>query len=749
VQTNHPFVMTMMMSATMLAEARSARAADSDTSSSSEGAAGRPLAAPSTPGAAAPPTAGDPSSPLPRAKPADANDAEDVTARAPARSPGDRGVGATASKFDVTRDQLGASLAVVGAAVMRERGLFDVNSALQLVPGVTPVFEYGGFQFMTIRGFEEYTVLDDFRRDDRNTFVTSAPLSGLWDVDRIEVLRGPAAATYGYSSIGGVINIVRKRPTAGESSTMFAQFGSPEQQRLHLGLNRTFLEDSVRARVDAGTEYRIDARGATARRTGGSVSLALFPGARHSVGVRLAASRDHYNTDAGLPTVNGAVPEGVTLDRRFNTPQDGMTYTRASVDVDYIGRLAEGLELIDRMRYAHDDYRYFSTEVLSVASDNANVNREYFFLDRRWRPLFNQLELSSKHTFSSDVANHALVGYELSLMSSTHPRSRVWAIPVQPVPLRGGNRADPQPAVDFARDAEDDMSQVSNALYAQDRLTLPWGFAVDLSGRFDAWERTRRRDKWDPATQQLIERGQPSVFETKALTGRAALVFKPNEVSSTYVSAANAFRPNDVITADNRRFDPQRGVQFEIGQSLTLGRQAALHASAYLIRKTNVVVPLGQDLFNQAAGIASRGGDVQLDLNFARWLVGTVAYAYTDATFTNYRTESGADLSGNRPRVVANHSGSFWLTTSPLTELKVSLGARGQGDAFADNANTVKMPAFVTFDAASSWRVGDVSIGATVRNLTDRRRYFTSTINGTQLTPGPGRELLVNLQLDL
>lgn len=86
---------------------------------------------------------------------------------------------------------------------MVERGILDTTGALQLIPGVTPVFEYGGFQFMTIRGFEEYTVLDDFRRDDRNTFVTSAPLSGLWDVERIEVLRGPTSASTGYSSIGG------------------------------------------------------------------------------------------------------------------------------------------------------------------------------------------------------------------------------------------------------------------------------------------------------------------------------------------------------------------------------------------------------------------------------------------------------------------------------------------------------------------------------------------------------------------
>ncbi len=76
-------------------------------------------------------------------------------------------------------------------------------------------------------------------------------------------------------------------------------------------------------------------------------------------------------------------------------------------------------------------------------------------------------------------------------MASHHPRSRVRAIPVQPVSLVGGNRADTQAGGDSSLDAEDDLSQAAHGSYVQDRVSFPHGFAVDLSGRFDAWRRTR------------------------------------------------------------------------------------------------------------------------------------------------------------------------------------------------------------------------------------------------------------------
>jgi iron complex outermembrane receptor protein len=671
-----------------------------------------------------------------------------TTVRSTRRVAGERPVGATGSRFDVERDVLGASLTSIDTQQLIERGLMDTTGALQLVPGVTPVFEYGGFQFMTIRGFEEYTVLDDFRRDDRNTFVTSAPLSGLWDVERIEVLRGPSSASTGYSAIGGVINIIRKRPSRINGVTATVQGGTPEQYRAYVSANQGFLEKRLLFRVDVGTEYRRDLRQATTRRTGGSLTADVALSASQHLGIRLSGSFDEYNTDTGVPTVSGQVPAEVSLDRRFNTPQDGMTYSKASLDLDYEGRFAPGLQLVDRFRVALDDYRYLSTEGLTVPPEGGRVDREYFFLERHWRPLFNQIELSANVDLGR-FNTRSLIGYELSLMDSTHPRSAVFKQPVASVPLGGLPGSDPQPAIEVLRDAEDTMTQVAHGFYAQERVTTPIGLIVDASVRVDRWQRTRRRDTIDPVSQIVTMPGTPSVFRTLAVTGRGSLIYKPVAASSTYFTVGNGYRPNEILNATNQGFAPQQALQFELGQSLTIKQLLTAHISGFWIQKSNVVVSLGEDRFDQAGGIRSLGFDVELNARFGRWLSGTATYAFTHAQFTSYVTQSGVDLSGKRPRIVAPHSGSFFLSSAPLERLKVSVGGRWQGEAFGDNANTTPLPAYFLLEAGTSYRFeGGLTLGATARNLLGTRQYFTSSINGNQLTPGPGREVLFTLQFE-
>lgn len=542
------------------------------------------------------------------------------------------------------------------------------------------------------------------------------------------------------------MNLVRKRPSRVNSASALVQAGTPEQYRAYASVNQAFF-DRFLVRADVGTEYRRDLRQATTRRTGGSVTADFAITRNHHVGARLSGHFDEYTTDTGLPTVNGTVPDGLSLTRRFNSPQDQMAYSKVSLDLDYDGKVTSWLQVVDRFRIATDDYRYLSTEVLTVPPEGGRVDREYFFLERRWRPLFNQLE-GSVNVDLGPVSSRTLVGYELSLMNSTHPRSAVFNQPIVPLPFEAG-AADPQPAITVRRDAEDTMTQVAHGAYLQERLTMPLGFIVDGSVRVDSWERVRRRDVIDPATQTVIMPGTPNVFRTVAVTGRGSLIYKPIAASSTYFTVGNGYRPNEILNAANQGFAPQQALQFELGQSVTLGEAFVAHVSAFHIQKSKVVVPLGQDRFDQAGGIRSLGFDVELSARLSRWFTGTAAYAFTDARFTSFTTSSGVDLTGKRPRIVSPHTGSFFLTALPVERLRVSLGGRWQGEAFGDNANTTPLPAYFLLEAAATWRfTTGVTVGVTGRNLLDTRRYFTSSINGSQVTPGPGREFLFSLGFD-
>lgn len=94
---------------------------------------------------------------------------------------------------------------------MQQRNVFDIGDAVKSVTGVRPINRYGGFQTFRIRGFNNFVMLVDGVRDERHNISTSAPSTNLANVERIEVLKGPAGVLYGHSALGGIINIVRKK----------------------------------------------------------------------------------------------------------------------------------------------------------------------------------------------------------------------------------------------------------------------------------------------------------------------------------------------------------------------------------------------------------------------------------------------------------------------------------------------------------------------------------------------------------
>ncbi|MCG8418726.1 MAG: TonB-dependent receptor plug domain-containing protein, partial [Proteobacteria bacterium] len=329
--------------------------------------------------------------------------------------------GDTGSKLSVPLESLPATVTIVDAGELRERGVDDLDSALEWVAGVNPVFRYGGFQYMTVRGFSDFLVLNDGVRDDRHTFVSSAPQSNLVDTDRIEVLKGPGSVLYGYGAIGGAVNLLRKQPQAVPGYEFGVALGVPETRRSTLGVTGPVWQKDLRYRIDLGQSFSRDFRGTGTERNAGTLTLQWLPTSRHRLTLRASVHRDRYDTDAGIPTVHGTIPAGVSLDTRYNTPQDRMLYANSDVSLDYRLRITDQVELRERLFVARNDYDYFSTEFLQVSEDGDRVERGFFFFDRHWRPVINQLELYAET--SAVAPARWLAGYELAGMWGHSDRS--------------------------------------------------------------------------------------------------------------------------------------------------------------------------------------------------------------------------------------------------------------------------------------------------------------------------------------
>mgnify|MGYP005663408771 FL=1 len=112
------------------------------------------------------------------------------------------------SKLDVSIRETPITAQAITAELIGQRASEDLGSAVKNITGVRPINRYGGFQTFRIRGFNNFVLLNDEVRDERHNISTSAPSSNLANIERVEVVKGPASVLFGHSALGGIINLV-------------------------------------------------------------------------------------------------------------------------------------------------------------------------------------------------------------------------------------------------------------------------------------------------------------------------------------------------------------------------------------------------------------------------------------------------------------------------------------------------------------------------------------------------------------
>lgn len=668
----------------------------------------------------------------------------------------------TASRTDIPYGELPSTVDRIDIDSAQLMGAFDLRSALFQAPGLSPTWRYGGFLQVRSRGFRAI-ILHDGRRDDRSTIVNSHPQGGLWDLERIEVLKGPAATLYGFGSIGGVVNLVRKQPLPVTQYEASVAGGAPGQIQAHLGgTGRVFDLPRLFYRADVGYTFHRDIRDHETHRGQASLALAYQPHPDHRVLLRSAFYRDRYNTDSGIPTVEGddgrfELPPGADLSNRYNSDQDRLDYIRWEIELDYQWQIVDGLRLRNRASFAIDEYEYGSTEGLSYSDEpSPQVTRDFFFyFYHHWYPIANQLELHWDFK-SGPFLHRFMAGYDITAMANNHSDRDSTIFDASLPPADYANPVTDITEIDIRRDNAFISSLFSHAPFVQYHLSTPGDFFLLLGGRFDHVHFSSRREFYDRDTGRVTDRGDTDDREESAFTYKVGIVNTSIPMTDLYVSWATAFRPNVRLgqsrdsEGDFQRIEPERGRQLEGGLRFNLDPLNSLSLTGYWIEKDNVTFSRAQDILDTAGAVRSRGLETTLSIlqDIGLWQLGVdTNYAYTDATFETFFDSNNRDLAGNRPTFVADHTAMVWLSGSFDRTVGLGLGARYFGSQFANNTNTIELEPYVVLSAAGWYRPTQaLEFAVTGTNLTNERDYFVSSIDGN-LTPGQGIEVLGRVNL--
>jgi len=651
----------------------------------------------------------------------------------------------TATRTDTPLRDVPQAVSTVTRQLIADQAMQNMTDVIRYVPGVTMGQGEGHRDAPTIRG--QSTTADFFVdgvRDDAQY------LRDLYNVERVEAVKGANATTFGRGGGGGVINRVLKAADWAPTRALTLQGGSFAQRRGALDVGQG--AGPVAGRLNAVWEHSAGFRDAfDLRRFGVNPTAALALGARTMVRAGYERFEDRRTVDRGLPSYRGR-PSGAAITAFFGDPAASPATLRldaADVTVEHLGR--GGLAVRNRSRVAAYDKFYQNVFPGGAVKDTLGaqyVNLSGYNSTADRHNLFNQTDLTG--TVATGSVRHTLLaGAEFGRQSTSNLRETGY------FGAAGSTRqtalvpvADPQAAVPVtfrqsATDANNFVVARVAAGYVQDQ--------VALSPRLQALAGVRV----ERFAVRLDNRrnGQTLRRDDRLVSPRLGLVYKPAEAASVYATRTASFLPASgdqfsSLSATTQALRPERFVNQEVGAKWDAGSGLALTAAAYQLDRNNSAAadPTNPALLVQTGSQRTTGVELGATGEVtARWQVagGLVAQRAL------YRTSSTGARAGATVPLVPARAASLWNRVQVAPALGLGLGVLRQGRSYAAVDNAVTLPAFTRLDAAAFVRLrGGVRAQVNLENVLDTRYYATSHGNNN-IMPGAPRTVRVTLATGL
>lgn len=620
---------------------------------------------------------------------------------------------------------------VLDNKLLQEMNITRMEDVVQNIPGIHSVHQYGAFQFFNIRGFDDFVVLNDGIRDERHTITQSAPMTNLANVERVESLKGPSGEIFGHSALGGIINIVRKKPTEYFTGNASVTYGSYDTYQTVFGLGGP-ISKTLRYRADVGINKTDGWRGVKEATHNFSGVLQYLVSPRTNLELYLQYNKDHYAADKGVATDNfGNILPGFDYKQNYSIPSDYTKNERVEAKLKFTHRFHNNSKLNNVLSYYHDDIDYLVDNVIFYNPQNQTVshlNAAYHF-NHITKPIVNQLDYQF-HFNTGFIKHQALAGNTVSYVNrKTLYRNVESGDSKIEIPLANYFQWGENHTTDLSRIYS--FNELMIGTYFHDWIQFSERFKALLSMRYDYFSgkyRPRRKVE-EPET---ITRDEIHNF-----TYRFGLSYQPvKDFMSVYASASNFFKPTRL---HNHRVDkpfvPQRGFQIESGVKLNKKNLFNLSVSGFYIEKNNVIV--GHNIQSQVGGATSKGFEVDTDWSIHKQLYLRLGYAYTDAKFISKgQSQEHKAIVGNRTPWTPLHTFNSWINyefTHRLNGLGIGAGAYFADKTYQNEFNTQSLPGYMIANATVYYKTkNNIRLGLNIENIFDKL-YYRSALSSNDL----------------
>jgi catecholate siderophore receptor len=632
----------------------------------------------------------------------------------------------TATKTDTPLIDVPQTISVVTRERLDDQAQRSIADVLRYVPGTTVGQGEGNRDQITLRG--QNTTADFFLdgvRDDVQYY------RGLYNIERVEILKGPFALIFGRGGSGGIVNRVQKTPSTdalaigGSASVnsfsawdVSADINAPISSNAAFRLNANYEKlESFRDFVD-GERYAINPY----------VALDL---GQWKLGLSYEYVNDDRVTDRGVPSIATVAgqpnrPLAGHRDTFFGVPGVNRTGLEAHlVKARLDGELAENLSWSTTLLYGDYDKYYTNVYANGAATGPNGTVALSSYTDPTTRQNFIAQSNLVWDVNIGSIGNKILLGLEYGDQDSTNQRRNGT---LSSGTLNLANIV--YPTVTFGTLARNTKSDVQFfSAYAQDQISF--GEHVDLVVGL-------RYDRFEIKGTDLVGTPRPFARTDEKVSPRVGLILKPRDNISIYGSYSRSFLPRSgdqflTMSASQQNLAPERFTNYEVGAKWDIRPDLNATLSLFQLDRTNATTP---DPNNVAATInvgETRTKGVELALTgriAANWQV-SGGYTYQDAQL---RRNDFVRL-GQVPK----HQFALWNRYNFNDRVGAGVGVIHQSSQFAairTSATTTRLPAFTRVDAALFFKASDrLDLQLNVENLLDET-YFSDAHNNNNITPG-------------
>ena len=628
------------------------------------------------------------------------------------------------------------TVSIVTDVDIRKQGFREIGDIIRYTPGVNTSQGEGHRDSVVFRGVRSTAdFFQDGVRDDVQYY------RSLYNVEQVEILRGPNALLFGRGGTGGIINRVTKKAVVGETFTAhdvgIDSFGAAD-----IALDTNFqLENGAALRINLHSDSLANHRDHyDGNRVGFNPTMTLNLSPETTVFLSYEYADHERFIDRGIPTINGSPDESLsdivfgnssanvqTLEATImraqvehtlsDTSKANFSFTSSSFDKLYQNIYASGY---DGTLVTMDGY-YDPTE-----RDNTIMSAN----------LVNELSLDG-------VVHTLLIGAEFiqtdnenlrydANWSTTNDDNEIFNItrPMDFTVNSGGVATALDYVTKLNRQTASDISVTS--IFIQDQIDLSDNWKLMVGGRLDDFD----------ITVDDIKNGTSESRNDNTFSPRAGVIYKPQENVSLYLSYSESFLPRSgeqfkALSATSARLDPDVFESTEIGMKVALNENISLNAAYFDSEQVRAERDNDTGETSEVRGLTVDGFEIELKGRVVDNL--NLAIAYSDL--------SGETSSGGIPREIPEHTLSAFVAWEVNEKLSVGLGLTQQGESkIKDNTPGLVLPEYTRVDLSAYYQVApNLSVQMNVENLMDEL-YFPHSHSTHQASVGESVNSRVSLR---